>query len=194
MLRVGLQHPGVEHALDQPADGTFGEGLEHPGGERATLGEPVGERRGEDACGEPRHDARRLERDSTLPLDLGRSLLASPRDGGEVTEARLRQRVAEDITNVFDEERARLGVAVLVGDAPAEVEQPLGAGDRGVEEVALAIELVLAKGERKPAGRSDLAAIVVGKEWVRARGSRPFAFLEATREDSVEAAGTNGLG
>src|SRR3954454_11093870 len=194
VLRIRLQDARVEHALDQPAHWAFGEGLEHAGREAAAVGKPLAERRRRDPGGKPRRQPRSFERDRALPLDLGRRLVARAGDLGEIAKARRQERVAEDVLDVLDEERPRLRIPIVVAVAPAEEEQALGARDGRVEEVALAVQLVLAQRQREATGGRDLTAVVVGEERIAACGCRPLTLLKTAGEDRLETAGANRLG
>ena len=66
-------------------------------------------------------------------------------------------------------------------------EQPLGPRAADVEEVALAIEPVLAHGQAQPARRGKRAAVLVGQERLRRGAARELALLEAADEDGLEA-------
>ena len=107
---------------------------------------------------------------------------------GERARRAARRRSLEQAAHVVDEERLRLRVALLVARARAEHEQPLGARGADVEEVALAVEAVLAHGQHQPARRGDRAAVVVGQERLGRGAARELALLEPAGEHRLEAA------
>ena len=100
---------------------------------------------------------------------------------------------AEQLAHVVHEVRLRLRVALLVARARAEHEQPLGARGADVEEVALAVEPVLAHRQHEPARGGDRAAVVVREERLGGGAAGELALLKPAREHHLEAARADGL-
>ena len=122
-----------------------------------------------------------------VPLRRGRRVLGAPGDLGQRARAQLRA-VREQLAHVVHEERLRLGVALLVARAGAEHEQALGARRADVEQVALAVEPVLADRQDEAAGGGERAPVLVGQERLRRGAARELALLEPAAEDRLEAA------
>ena len=101
---------------------------------------------------------------------------------------------SQQVAHVLDEERLRLRVALLVARARRQHQQPLGARAADVEQVALAVEPVLADGRRRPLAARDRAAVLVGQERLGRRALRELALLQAAHEHGLEAARADRLG
>ena len=126
-----------------------------------------------------RRHARARSRGSALPLLPRRRLVEAPRrrPRGRATACGRSGR-SSSLGDVLEEERRLLRAALLVARARRQDEQALRARRADVEEVALAVELVLAHRQREPGRARDLAAVVVGEERVAAApaaGTRPPA-------------------
>src|SRR5205085_835340 len=102
--------------------------------------------------------------------------------------------LGEEIAHVLEEERAGLGIALLVAEAGAQEQRALGPRGGHIEEVALAVELVLTHAQHESGGAGDRAAIVVREERLGHAPARELALLEAADEDGVEAAGSDPFG
>src|SRR5262249_19493746 len=99
-----------------------------------------------------------------------------------------RRRWAEQAAHLVDEGRARLGGAVLVAGAVGGGEALAGAGDAGVEEVALVGVLVA------PRIEPDQLALRLGEEGVPTPAAWELAVLEGADHDVVESPGSQLLG
>ena len=95
--------------------------------------------------------------------------------------------VVEQLAHVVDEVGLRLRVALLVARARAQHQQALGARGADVEQVALAVEAVLAHREHQAAGRGDRATILVRQERLGDAPARELALLEAAAQHGLEA-------
>ncbi len=188
-LGVGLEPVRAQEVVDEPAHRAARVVLERARGDRVALahgrqrrrfGERAHGRRGP-ALAEPGHGA--------LPLRVVGGGRRIPGDVGQRASRGGLGEPRQHPLGLDDEEGARLRVAVLVGGAGAEHEQPLGAGRADVEEVALALELVLALRQHEPRGRCERAAVVVAEKRLGGRTARELALLEPADEDRVEAPG-----
>ena len=123
-------------------------------------------------------------RERAHALALGRRRLERPRERGQRPPRGRARHVlfVEDGRDLLPE-RARLARRAVVGRRLAhEVEAARRARARGVEEVAVAADLV---GTLEPA--AELAARVVVEERRRARAARQRPLLEPEQEDDLEA-------
>jgi hypothetical protein len=78
--------------------------------------------------------------------------------------------------------------SLLVARARGQHEQSLSPRRADVEQVALAVELILAHGQRKPGGPGYLASVIVREERIAARGRRELPLLEPEQVEDIEAA------
>ena len=185
-LGIRLQGVGLQEVLDEPLDRAVREVLERARRHRlarSQLGEqrPAGERTGHALLA-----ARAGGGERAVPLGGSGSVVGGP---GHIRQrARAGLRRAEQLAGVLYEERLRLRVALLVARARRQHEQPLGARGADVEEVALAVEGVLAHGQHEPGGACDRAPVLVGQERLRSRAARELALLQAADEHGLEAA------
>ena len=85
----------------------------------------------------------------------------------------------EDREDVVHEERSRLRIALLVAEAGAQHELPLGPRGADVEEVALALQTLLAHRQPQPARGGDRPAIGIRQERLRCGGARELTLLQA---------------
>ena len=129
-------------------------------------------------------------------LTRSRRELGRPGQVGQRAAGRrgLERPVGEELADVIEEEGRRLRRALLVGHPRAQHEPPLGPRGAGVEEQPLAVELVLAHGQRDASGRADLAAQVVGEEGLRHGAAGELALLEPEHDHDREAPRAHGLG
>ena len=127
-----------------------------------------------------------------VPLGRGGRRVGAPGHVGQRALAELRF-AGEQVAHVVDEERPRLRVALLVARARRQHEQPLRPRGADVEQVALAVEAVLAHREQQSAGGGDRPAVLVGQERLRRRSARELALLQTADEHGLEAPGADRL-
>ena len=194
-LGLRLERLGVELALDQPLHRAVRVRLERRGREPVACAQLRQNLLGLEPLGEPRRAPRSGKRERPAPLGLGRRCVRPPRHVGERPGAghALDRVGVELVEDVFDQERANRGRALLVGLAPREHQQPLRARHARVEEVALACRPVVPHRQREPAGPRQLAPLVVRQERLGTRRARELALLEPAHEDGLEPAGPDRL-
>src|SRR6476660_4372391 len=76
-------------------------------------------------------------------------------------------------------------IAVVVGGGPAQREEVGGTRRRGVEQVALGVEAVLAQAQPEAGGRIERAALLVAEERLGVAGARERALAQAAEEDGA---------
>ena len=129
-----------------------------------------------------------------VPLGGGGRVLGAPRHVGQRTNTNLGGVVLKQPADVLDEERLRLRVALLVARARAQHQQALGPGGGHVEEIALAVETILAHRQHEPAGARDRAPILVAQERLGGGAARELSLLKPADQHRFEAARADRLG
>jgi hypothetical protein len=116
----------------------------------------------------------------------GRRVVEAPHDVREPASGVRAAGKLEHRAHVLDEERRMLGRALLVARAPRQDQQALRARGTDVEEVALAVELLLAYRQAQARRALDLAPVVVREEGVGGRGKGELALLQPQEVDDLE--------
>ena len=184
---------GLELALDQPLDRAVGVATRarRPTGSRrwrtcasaTSPSDPLGERRAR------RRPAAAAAAHATGPARAR----SAPGRGSQTTSASSRrarrslQPLVEQLGDVGHERRRQRQVALLVGAAVAE-HDPLGRPrDARVEQVALAVERVVARSQPQPEHAASSRRQLVGQERVGRAGERELALLQPAHEHGPEA-------
>ena len=188
LLGLGLERVRTQAPLDQPLHRAAGECLDRTRGQRelvecrrtsSSLASPSG------TAGDTRGPAAAAARSHSWRVG------ASPRSHTTSERPRAACGRSGSSSTWATSSRKNDGCcgppsSSLVRDESTE--QALGARSTDVEQVALAVELVLAHGQREPGRTRDLEPVVIGEERVAASGARELALLEPEQVEHLEPA------